>query len=143
MEQTKIALGGGVDIHFHLDVNDTQQQFTLFKVTIQPNARLSAAHYHQAFDETFYGLKGVIQLTIDGDPVELGVGGCYFVPRGKAHWFANTTKETVEMLCYATPGVFGSAHFQDMAAVLNAGGPPDYQKLKAIMLAHGVVPVAS
>ena len=143
MNQTEIALGGGIDIHFYLDGQDTQQQFTLYKLVIHPNARVPIAHYHPAFDETFYGLKGLIQLTIDGNPVELGVGDCQFIPRGTAHRFANNTQETVEMLCYATPGVFGWTYFKEMAAVLTAGGPPDPQKLKSIMLDHGLVPVAS
>jgi hypothetical protein len=28
-----------------------------------------------------------------------------------------------------------------MAAIVNAGGPPDVEKLKAVILKHGLVPV--
>ncbi|WP_461082833.1 cupin domain-containing protein [Spirosoma flavus] len=103
----------------------------MFKVVIHPNARVPAAHYHQHFDETIYG-----------NPVELAAGDYYFIPRGTPQGFVNKTQETVEMLCYVTPGVFGSTYFKEIAAVLNAGGPPDMQQLKAIIFRHGLVPVA-
>ncbi|MBD2705232.1 cupin domain-containing protein [Spirosoma sp. BT702] len=141
MKQTEIILGGGLAIYFYLEAEDTNQQLTMFKVVIHPNARVPAAHYHQHFDETIYCLKGLIHFTIDGNPVELRAGDYYFIPRGTPHGFVNKTQETVEMLCYVTPGVFSSAYFKEIAAVLNAGGPPDMQQLKAIMLRHGLVPV--
>ena len=49
--------------------------------------------------------------------------------------------ETIEFLCYASPGVFGPDYFHDIASVINAGGPPDMAKLKEVILSHGLVPM--
>lgn len=138
-----INLGPGLEIHFSLDAADTNAQFTLFKVVIHANAKVPAAHYHENFDETLYGLNGTITLTVDGEVLQLNAGEHCFIKRGRVHSFINNTEETVEMLAYATPGVFTATYFKDLEGVLNAGGPPDMQKVKTIMREHGLVPVVS
>lgn len=45
------------------------------------------------------------------------------------------------MLAYANPGVFTANYFKDISEIIGAGGPPDLQKLKTIMLNYGLVPV--
>jgi hypothetical protein len=49
----------------------------------------------------------------------------------------------VEILAFANPGVFTSNYFKDLLDVMKAGGPPDMEKLKSIMLEYGLVPVAN
>jgi hypothetical protein len=44
-------------------------------------------------------------------------------------------------LAVITPGVLGPDYFNDLAALVNAGGPPDIEKVKAVMTKHGLVPV--
>jgi hypothetical protein len=39
-----------------------------------------------------------------------------------------------------TPGVIGPEYFRAIAAVVNAAGPPDLAKVKAVMLEFGLVP---
>jgi hypothetical protein len=46
----------------------------------------------------------------------------------------------VRALAVFTPGLLGPNYFNEMAAILNAGGPPDVAKLKAVMLRHGMIP---
>jgi hypothetical protein len=47
----------------------------------------------------------------------------------------------IEFLAFATPGVFGADYFKEIAAVVNAGGPPDLAKIGEVMRNHGLVPV--
>ena len=143
MKHTEIiSLGSGIEIHFFLDSNETNRQVTLFKCIVRPGAKIPAPHYHEYFDETLYGLKGVVTLSIDGKTIELGTGDAVFIPRGAVHGFTNNTNDSVEMLCYANPGVFGPDYFKDIAEVINAGGPPDMSRVKEIMLTYGQIPVA-
>lgn len=143
MTNEVINLGNGLEIHFCLDASDTGAQFTMFKVVIHPHAKVPAAHYHDNFDETLYGLKGRLTLTVDDHVLELAPGDHYFIKRGRVHSFTNNTHEVVEILAFANPGVFTANYFKDVLGVLKAGGPPDMGKLKAIMLQHGLVPVAN
>ncbi len=137
-----IDLGNGLEIHFCLDAADTNAQFTLFKVVIQPNARVPAAHFHENFDETLYGLKGSLTLRVDDQLLQLNPGDHFFIKRGRIHHFVNETAETVEILAYANPGVFTADYFKDMLELMKAGAPPDRERLRNIMLQYGLVPVA-
>ncbi|WP_460639857.1 cupin domain-containing protein [Larkinella harenae] len=138
-----INLGNGLEVHFCLDASDTNAQFTLFKVVIHPNAKVPAAHYHDNFDETLYGIKGSLTLTVDDQILQLNPGDHYFIKRGRIHSFTNNTSETVEILAFANPGVFTSNYFKDLLGIMRAGGPPDMGKIKKIMLEYGLVPVAN
>ena len=138
-----INLGNGLEIHFCLDATDTNAQFTMFKVVIHPNAKVPAAHYHENFDETIYGLKGSLTLSVDDQIITLGPGDFHFVKRGRVHNFINQTDETVEVLAFANPGVLTANYFKDLLGIFEAGGPPDMGKLKSIMLEYGLVPVVS
>ena len=142
MKQQEIIKFGGIEIDFCLDAGDTKGALTMFKCVINAGAKIAAAHYHENFDETVYGLKGVATYTVDGKTIELRAGDSLFIPRGAVHAFANKSDETIEFLCVASPGVFGPDYFKDIAEVINAGGPPDMAKLKQAMLNHGLVPVA-
>ena len=135
------APGMGMELHFSLDSDDTDKKVSLFKCVIHAGARMPVPHYHESFDETVYGLKGTVTYTIDGKEVKLGPGDCAFVPRGVVHSFQNRTDETIEFLAFISPGIFGSQYFKDLAAVVNAGGPPDLNMMKTVMLNHGLVPV--
>ena len=137
-----INLSPGLQIHFYLDGADTDDQFTMFKVVIQPQAKVPAAHYHENFDETLYGLKGVLNLMVDDENIQLGPGDHYFIKRGKVHSFFNNSDEVVEFLAFANPGVFTARYFKDLLVILNAGGPPDPAQLKSVMMRYGLVPVA-
>lgn len=137
-----IHLGNGLEIHFCLDAQETNHQFTLFKVVIHPEAKVPAAHYHDNFDETLYGLKGALTLMVDDETIILNPGDHYFIKRGRVHAFTNRTSETVEILAFANPGLFTAQYFKDLLGVMQAGGPPDMDQLKSIMRAYGLVPVA-
>jgi len=60
----------------------------------------------------------------------------YFV-----HGFDNLKQKDAKALAVITPALPGSIFFKEVAAILNAGGPPDIEKLKLTMAKHGLIPV--
>jgi len=48
---------------------------------------------------------------------------------------------TLTLHTKAIHALLGSDDFKEMAAIVNAGGPSDAEKIKAVMLKHGLVPV--
>jgi hypothetical protein len=63
------------------------------------------------------------------------------VPRGALHHFQNAHTGDAVVVSTLTPGSIGKAYFEEIAAVVNAGGPPDMAKVKEVMQRHGLVPV--
>jgi quercetin dioxygenase-like cupin family protein len=104
-------------------------------------AKVPLPHYHKQYDETIYGVEGVMTFTVEGRPVDLGPGQSCFVPRGAVHGFNNLKQTEAKALAVVTPALIGPDYFREMAAIVNAGGPPDVEKMKAVMLKHGLVPV--
>lgn len=72
--------------------------------------------------------------------MHIGPGESCFVPRGDVHAFNNLQKIEAKALAVITPALLGADFFMEAAAVVNAGGPPDIEKLKAIMAKHGLDP---
>lgn len=131
----------GMTVRFCLDENDTSGALTMFECIIDAGAVMPAPHYHKDFDESVYGVEGTVTYTIDGQTVDIGPGDSRFIPRGVVHGFTNKSAERIKFLAVASPGIFGPAYFKEVAAVLNAGGPPDMAKLKEVLIKHGLVPV--
>lgn len=113
----------------------------LFEFTVRAGAKVPLPHYHKGYDETIYGLEGVMTFTVEGRAVEGGPGDSYFIQRGAVHGFNNLRDTGAKALAIITPGILGPEFFAEMAAIVNAGGPSDMEKLKAVMLKHGLVPV--
>lgn len=74
--------------------------------------------------------------------MEVGPGNVLFIPRGAVHGFDNRGSTAVRALSVITPGLLGPAYFQEIAAVLSAGGPPDLARIAEVMQLHGLRPVA-
>jgi quercetin dioxygenase-like cupin family protein len=136
---------GPISIRFRIESSDSNGSVTVFECTVPPQVPVPAAHSHDAFEETIYGLAGVLTWTIDGDEIPVGPGQAVCIPRGAVHGFVNHGDVDATVLCIATPGVFGPTYFQDIAGVLNAsaGGPPDRAAMIDVMRRHGLTPAAS
>jgi quercetin dioxygenase-like cupin family protein len=132
---------GSLQLKFLQSKDDTAGSLDLFEMTLQPNARMPIPHYHDRWDETIFGLKGISTWRIDGSDVDVAPGETAFIRRGVVHGFANRTTEPASCLCTLTPGVLGPQYFREMAALLT-GGAPDPEKMKETMLRYGLVPVA-
>ena len=132
---------GGLEINFLLDGDDTDGTLVQFEFVVPPNAKVPAPHFHVEVDETLYVLEGILTQTIGTEIRKMLAGDSCFIKRGAVHGFHNLHNETVRVLCTLSPATIGPAYFREIAAVINAGGPPDMQKVLAIMKSHGLEPV--
>ena len=130
-----------VIIDFLLEAADTNGSAAMFEFTVPVGAKVPIPHYHESYDETIYGLSGVITFTVEGNPIDIAPGETCFIPRGAVHGFDNLTQKDAKALTVITPALLGSIFFKEVAAILNAGGPPDLEKLKLVMAKHGLIPV--
>ena len=132
---------GQIEIRFLLEGKDSSGQLAMFEFTVPTGAKVPMPHYHERYDETIYGLDGVVTFTVNGQPTDIAPGQSCFIPRGAVHGFNNLHATTAKALAVVTPALLGPEFFQEMAALINADGPPDMEKIKAVMTKHGLVPV--
>jgi quercetin dioxygenase-like cupin family protein len=131
---------GQIGIRFLLEAADTNDSVAMFEFTVPVGTKMPQPHSHKAFDETIYGVEGVVTFTVDGQTVDIGPGESCFIPRGVVHGFNNLRQTDAKGLAVITPALLGQEFFKEAAAIVNAGGPPDLEKLKAVMAMHGLVP---
>jgi quercetin dioxygenase-like cupin family protein len=132
---------GQIGIHFLLESADTNGSVAMFEFTVPVGVKVPLPHYHKQYDETVYGVEGVMTFTVEGKGLDIGPGESCFVPRGAVHGFNNLKQTDAKALAIVTPALIGPDYFKEMAAIVNAGGPPDVETLKLVMLKHGLVPV--
>jgi quercetin dioxygenase-like cupin family protein len=133
----------GLAIRFLLTGEDSNGSIATFEVMVPAGQRLMApAHSHDHYEETIYGLEGVLTWTVDAKPIEVGPGQALCIPRGAVHRFDNNGNRDARALCVITPAAIGPQYFREAFAELNAGGPPDRVKMAAIMRRHGLTPAA-
>jgi len=114
----------------------------MFEFDVPAGAKVPIAHSHDAYEETIYGLEGVLTWTVDGRQTEVRPGEVLCIPRGAVHRFDNVHMANAKMLAIVTPGILGPDYFREIAAVAKAaaGGPPDRAAIAAIMRRHGLTP---
>jgi hypothetical protein len=76
---------------------------------------------------------------VDGKAVDIAPGESCFIARGAGHGFNNLKETDAKGLAVVTPALIGPDFFKETAAIVNAGGPPDIGKLKAVLAKHGLV----
>ncbi len=131
---------GQVTIDFLLEAADTNGSLAMFEFAVPVGAKVPLPHYHEHYDETVYGVEGIITFTVEGKAVDIGPGESCFIPRGAVHGFKNLRENNARALAVVTPALIGPNFFQECADIVNAGGPPDLEKMKAVLLKHGLVP---
>jgi len=131
---------GQIEIRFLLQAAQTAGTLTMFEFVVPAQARVPIAHSHEAFDETVYGLSGVLTWTLDDQQVRVGPGDVLFIPRGHVHQFVNLDTQDARQLSAITPGLLGPEYFQQIAEVVNAGGPPNVERIMEVMRRHGLRP---
>jgi quercetin dioxygenase-like cupin family protein len=139
----EILEGGGLTIRFLLTGDNANGMLAAFEVTVPAGQRLPAPpHSHDGYEETIYGIDGVLTWTVGAESFDVGPGQALCIPRGAVHRFENRGAGDAKCLCVVTPGVLGPQYFREMFAVLAAaaGGPPDRAKLAEIMRRHGLTP---
>jgi quercetin dioxygenase-like cupin family protein len=133
---------GQLTIRFLLEGASSGGSVAVFEFDVPAGAKVPIAHSHDAYEETIYGLGGVLTWTVDGRLSDVGPGEVLCIPRGAVHRFDNGHGVDAKMLAIVSPGLLGPGYFREMAAVVNAaaGGPPDPAALAAVMRRHGLTP---
>jgi len=134
---------GPLAVRFLITADDARGSVALFELTVPAAQRLAApSHSHDHYEETIYGIEGVLTWTVDGTRIDVGPGQALCIPRGAVHRFDNHGSQDVKALCAITPAAIGPQYFRESAAVINAaaGGPPDRVKMAEIMRRHGLTP---
>jgi quercetin dioxygenase-like cupin family protein len=131
---------GEMAIRFLVEGEQSDGTVAVFEFDVPAGARVPAAHSHDGYGETIYGLEGVLTWTIEGTPTDVGPGEALFVPRGAVHRFDNNGEVDARALAIVSPGILGPDYFRDIAAVLDAAasGPPDFAELTEVMRRHGL-----
>lgn len=135
---------GPLTVRFVVTGDDSAGSIAAFELFVPGGQRLAApAHSHDHYEETTYGVAGVLTWTVDGREIEVGPGQSLCIPRGSIHRFDNNGAGDVKALCLITPAAIGPQYFCEAAEVINAaaGGPPDRAKMTEIMIRHGLTPV--
>ena len=113
----------------------------MFEFDVAAQAKLPMAHSHDGYEETIYGLEGMLTFTVDGKRTEIGPGDVLCIPRGAVHRFDNLGSARTKMLAILTPGILGPDFFREIAALLaGASGPPDPSSIAKVMRRHGLTP---
>lgn len=134
---------GPLRLRFLVTGENSAGSIAAFEVFVPAGERLMApAHSHDHYEETIYGVEGVLTWTVDGEPIEVGAGQALCIRRGAVHRFDNHGRRDAKALCVITPAAIGPEFFRESAEVVNAaaGGPPDRAKMVAIMRRHGLTP---
>ncbi|MEJ2361209.1 MAG: cupin domain-containing protein [Gammaproteobacteria bacterium] len=131
---------GQLEIHYLVD-GASQGGLGLFEMSIPANAHVPPPHSHSHNEECVYVLEGVLRYTVNEETRDLQPGDWMSTPRGAVHAFSNPGTETVRALVMLTPDI-GAQFFRDVGEVANSGGPPDREKLLAVMSRYGLVPAA-
>jgi quercetin dioxygenase-like cupin family protein len=113
----------------------------VFEVRVPPACQVPPPHSHLANEELLYVLEGTLRYTVGGETRDLRPGDFMSTPRGTVHAFSNPHAVDARALVVNTPDI-GPEYFRGIAAIVNAGGPPDRVKLMATMQKFGLVPAA-
>ena len=135
---------GELAIRFLVEGEQSAGSVAVFEFDVPAGSKVAAAHSHDGYEETIYGLEGVLTWTIEGIPTDVGAGQALCIPRGAVHQFDNRGDVDAKALAIVTPGILGPGYFREVGAILEAaaGGPPDLAAIGAVMRRHGLTPVA-
>ena len=135
----------GLAVRFLLTGDNSNGSIAAFELLVAASQRLPApAHSHDHFEETIYGIDGVLTWTVAGKQIDVGPGQAICIPRGAIHRFDNNGSRDAKALCVITPAALGPEYFRETFALVNAaaGGPPDRARMAEIMRRYGLTPAA-
>src|SRR5690242_8213022 len=113
----------------------------VFELTVPPGSNVPPPHSHSDNEEIVYVLEGTLRYTVGSEARDLTPGQSMRTPKGTVHAFSNPFGSVARALITLSPDI-GAQYFKDVAAVVDAGGPPDKSALVAVMSRYGLVPAA-
>jgi len=133
---------GQLAIRFLVEGDASGGTVSVFEFDVPAGAKVPIPHSHDGYEETIYGLDGVLTWTIDGVATDVAPGEAVCIPRGVVHHFDNRHDTDARALGIVTPGVLGPEYFRELAGIVEAaaGGPPDLAAMADVMRRHGLTP---
>jgi len=113
----------------------------MFELTVPPGSDVPPPHSHTNNEEIVYVLEGTLRYIVGTDTRDLTPGQSMRTPKGSVHGFSNPFSNVARALITLAPDI-GAKYFEDVAAVINAGGLPDKAALVAVMSRYGLIPAA-
>lgn len=135
---------GPLTVHFMISGENSGGTVAIFELVVPCGESLPIpAHSHDRYEETIYGVDGVLTWTVDGRQIDVGPGQVLCIRRGAIHRFDNNGSKNVKALCVITPAALGPEYFRECAAVIcsQSHGSPEHAQLSNIMRRHGLTPV--
>ena len=136
MNATEIKVGQ-LGINYIVDGSHTSS-LGMFELTVPAGSNVPPPHSHSNNEECVYVLAGTLRYTVGTETRDLAPGQSMRTPKGVVHAFSNPFTETARALIVQSPDI-GAQYFKDVAAVVNAGGPPDKAALVHVMSRYGLV----
>src|SRR5947208_3669273 len=87
---------GQIEIRFLLESADTNGAVAMFEFTVPVGAKVPLPHSHKHYDETIYGVEGVVTFTVEGKPVDIWPGGILFCSARGCSWFQQPEADRCE-----------------------------------------------
>src|SRR5207247_6814969 len=81
---------GEMVIRFLLEGEESGGSVAAFEFDVPMGAKVAAAHSHDGYDETIYGLEGILTWTLEGVLVDVGPADALLIPRRPAHHLHTT-----------------------------------------------------
>ncbi|HEY6986808.1 MAG TPA: cupin domain-containing protein [Bryobacteraceae bacterium] len=133
---------GQLTVRFLVEGRESGGSVAIFEVDVPAAGNMPIAHSHDCYEETIFGIAGVLTLTVDGRRIDVGPGEAFCIRRGAVHRFDNHQPDEARTLAIVTPGILGPDYFREVAAIVQAaaGGPPDFRAVAEVMRRHGLTP---
>jgi hypothetical protein len=71
---------GELVIRFLLEGGQSDGSVAVFEFDVPAGSKVAAAHSHDGFEETIYGLEGTLRWTLEGESQEVAPGGVLWIP---------------------------------------------------------------
>jgi mannose-6-phosphate isomerase-like protein (cupin superfamily) len=127
----------GAMLAFKLSAADTDGALSVCEFSLGPWESGPVLHKHDATDEGFFVVAGVLEAQLGEERVQAAAGSFVWVPRGVAHAFANGGPEQLQVLSLITPGGIEALFAEQAAYFATLQGPPDLEVLGAMGERHG------
>src|SRR5215211_416325 len=94
---------GGMAIRFLVESEESGGSVAVFEFDVPAGSKVAAGHSHDGYEETIYGLEGVLTWTVESTAIDVGPGQARLIPRGAVHQFDNKGDVDAKALAVVTP----------------------------------------
>ncbi len=128
-------------IRFVTAAADTNGEYVVVDVVVEPNGSVAAGHLHPYQTETFEVLEGEVTFKVGGKKVVARAGDTVIAEQGTAHKFWNSGSVDARFRCEIRPALQFEQLIETMFSLAQAGktnrkGMPNPVRLAVIANAH-------